>query len=124
MITRFLRPRLTPAERYSRLMVGMAPRHPEWLTRDLPPGQEEWLAMAAEVAWPDDEYVAEILSAPAPAPAKRPVPDRRIVRYGIRRAQFTSAERAEFLTAFAIPGDQRTKEQRKLVCRFDEAVMR
>jgi hypothetical protein len=38
----------------------MPARHPEWISRDLPAGQDEWLAALADQLWPDDEYTAII----------------------------------------------------------------
>ena len=48
------------AERDARTAIGMAARHPERIIRDLPGGQEEYLAAVAEALWPDDEYAAII----------------------------------------------------------------
>jgi len=48
------------AERDARTAIGMAARHPERITRELPGGQEEYLAAVAEALWPDDEYAAII----------------------------------------------------------------
>jgi hypothetical protein len=44
------------AERRARKSIGMPARHPERLTRELPEGDEEWLAGLAAGLWPDDEY--------------------------------------------------------------------
>ena len=44
----------------ARAAIGMPARHPERITRDLPAGQEEWLAALAAVLWPDDDYTAII----------------------------------------------------------------
>lgn len=44
------------AERHARAQLGMAPRHPERLTRELPEQQEEQLAAVATELWPDDEW--------------------------------------------------------------------
>ena len=38
----------------------MAARHPERITRELPRGQEEYLAALADTLWPGDEYAAII----------------------------------------------------------------
>ena len=43
-------------ERDARTAIGMPARHPERITRDLPAGQEEWLAALAAALWPEDEY--------------------------------------------------------------------
>jgi hypothetical protein len=48
------------AERDARAKLGMPVRHPEKITRDLPPGQDEQLAELASVLWPGDEYTAII----------------------------------------------------------------
>jgi hypothetical protein len=48
------------AERHARKAMGMPSRHPERLTRELPDGDEEWLAGLAAELWPDDEYTAII----------------------------------------------------------------
>jgi hypothetical protein len=48
------------AERDARAAIGMAARHPERITRELPSGQEEYLAAVAEALWPDDEYAVII----------------------------------------------------------------
>ena len=48
------------AERDARALIGMPARHPEWITRDLPAGQDEWLAALADQLWPGDEYTAII----------------------------------------------------------------
>jgi hypothetical protein len=50
------------AEREARAAIGMSAAHPERITRELPPGQEDWLAAVAAVLWPDDEYTAIITS--------------------------------------------------------------
>lgn len=42
-----------PTARYH---LGMAPNHPEWLTRSLPDADEEYLADLADELWPCDEY--------------------------------------------------------------------
>lgn len=47
-------------ERAARTAIGMPARHPERITRELPGGDEEWLAALAALLWPDDEY-AEIV---------------------------------------------------------------
>ena len=38
----------------------MPAAHPEKITRELPGGQEEWLAALAAGLWPDEEYTAII----------------------------------------------------------------
>ena len=38
----------------------MPAAHPEKITRELPGGQEEWLAALAAALWPDEEYTAII----------------------------------------------------------------
>ncbi len=48
------------AERDARRAIGMPVRHPERITRDLPGGQEEWLAALAAALWPCDEYAVII----------------------------------------------------------------
>ena len=48
------------AERGAREALGMAARHPERLTAELPEGDEEWLAATAAELWPDDDYTAII----------------------------------------------------------------
>jgi len=48
------------AERDARAAIGMPARHPERITRDLPAGQEEYLAALADALWPGDEYAAII----------------------------------------------------------------
>jgi hypothetical protein len=48
------------AERQARTAIGMARKHPEWLTRELPDHQEEYLAALADQMWPDEEYAAII----------------------------------------------------------------
>jgi hypothetical protein len=48
------------AERDARRAIGMPARHPERVTRDLPGGQEEWLAALAVTLWPGDEYAVII----------------------------------------------------------------
>jgi hypothetical protein len=48
------------AERDARAALGMPGRHPECLTRDLPAGQEAYLAALAHALWPTDEYAAII----------------------------------------------------------------
>ena len=53
-------PACDKAERDARAAIGMPARHPERITRELPGGQEEWLAALAAALWPDDEY-AEII---------------------------------------------------------------
>jgi hypothetical protein len=45
------------AERTAREALGMAARHPERLTDELPEHQEEGLAALAAELWPDDDYV-------------------------------------------------------------------
>jgi hypothetical protein len=49
------------AERAARTAIGMPPRHPERITRELPGRDEEWLAALTEELWPEDEY-AEIIT--------------------------------------------------------------
>jgi hypothetical protein len=53
-------PFCSKAERDARAALGMPARHPERLTRDLPAGQESYLAALADALWPDDEYAAII----------------------------------------------------------------
>lgn len=53
-------PLCSKAERDARTAIGMPARHPEQITRELPGGQEEYLAAVAEALWPDDEYAAII----------------------------------------------------------------
>lgn len=53
-------PLCSHAERQVRTAIGMARKHPEWLTRELPARQEEYLAALADQMWPDDEYAAII----------------------------------------------------------------
>jgi hypothetical protein len=53
-------PMCTWGERQARAQLRMAPRHPEWITRELPEDQEELLAWLADEAWPEEEY-AEII---------------------------------------------------------------
>lgn len=48
------------AERDARAAIGMPARHPERITRELPGGQEEWLAALAGALWPEEEYTAII----------------------------------------------------------------
>jgi hypothetical protein len=48
------------SERAARPGLGMPARHPEFITRDLPAGQEEHLAALAAELWPADEYEAII----------------------------------------------------------------
>lgn len=48
------------AERDARPAAGMPVRHPEFLTRDLPAGQDEALAALAASLWPAGEYTAII----------------------------------------------------------------
>lgn len=48
------------AERDARAVVGMPARHPEYLTRNLGDGQDEWLAAIAASLWPADEYTSII----------------------------------------------------------------
>jgi hypothetical protein len=48
-------------EREARAAIGMPAVHPERITRDLPGGQEDWLAAVATELWPDDEYTAIFL---------------------------------------------------------------
>lgn len=118
-----MRLRLSRAERQSRAVMGMAPRHPERLTGELPAAQEDWLTAAAEEMWPQDEYTEIILVMPVPA-SSAPAPGKpRHLRRGMRRARFTPAERREYLAALDIPGDRWTPCQRRLACRFDEAAM-
>lgn len=40
------------AERVARQLARMPRRHPESLTRELPPGQEEWLTAVCAELWP------------------------------------------------------------------------
>jgi len=47
-------------ERDARPAAGMPARHPEFITRDLPAGQDEQLAAIAAEMWPADEYEAII----------------------------------------------------------------
>jgi len=49
-----------PSERDARPRLGMPARHPEFITRDLPAGQDEHLAAIAAELWPADEYEAII----------------------------------------------------------------
>jgi hypothetical protein len=53
-------PACDKTERDARRLIGMPIRHPERITRDLPAGQDEWLAALADQLWPDDEYTAII----------------------------------------------------------------
>jgi hypothetical protein len=46
----------TRRERSARAAIGMPAHHPERITRELPRGQEEWLAALCTALWPDDEY--------------------------------------------------------------------
>jgi hypothetical protein len=48
------------AERDARAAIGLPARHPERITRDLPAGQEEYLAALAGALWPQDEYATII----------------------------------------------------------------
>jgi hypothetical protein len=48
------------AEREARATIGMPAWHPERITRELPGGQEEWLAALAAALWPEEEYTAII----------------------------------------------------------------
>ena len=50
-------------EREVRAAIGMPARHPERITRELPGGQEEWLAALAAALWPAGEYTAIITAA-------------------------------------------------------------
>jgi hypothetical protein len=52
--------RISRTERLARAATGMAPDHPELLTRK--PGHAEWRQCAAWLAelWPHDEYAAII----------------------------------------------------------------
>jgi hypothetical protein len=54
-------PMCTWGERQTRTQLGMAPRHPERITRELPEDQEELLAWLADEAWPEEEY-ADIIT--------------------------------------------------------------
>src|SRR4030088_2028979 len=47
-------------ERDARAAIGMPAAHPEKITRELPGGQEEWLAALAAALWPEEEYTAII----------------------------------------------------------------
>jgi hypothetical protein len=44
-----------------RAVLGMPPQHPESLTRELPAGQEKYLADLAAGQWPDDEWTEIII---------------------------------------------------------------
>jgi hypothetical protein len=46
--------------RDARAAIGMPAAHPEKITRELPGGQEEWLAALAAALWPEEEYTAII----------------------------------------------------------------
>ncbi|MGH3299146.1 MAG: hypothetical protein ACRDP7_45890 [Trebonia sp.] len=48
------------AEQQVRTAMGMARKHPEWLTRELRAHQENYLAALADQLWPDEEYTAII----------------------------------------------------------------
>ena len=56
-------------ERDARAAIGMPAAHPEKITRELPGGQEEWLAALAAALWPGDEYAAIITGTLAKGPA-------------------------------------------------------
>lgn len=49
-------PLCSRGEQIARAGIGMAPRHPERITRELPDAQEEQLAELAAELWPDDEW--------------------------------------------------------------------
>ena len=49
------------AERDARTSLGMARKHPERLTRELPADQEDYLGWLADQTWPDEEYAAIII---------------------------------------------------------------
>jgi hypothetical protein len=49
------------AEREARAAIGMARKHPERLTRELPADQEDYLGWLADQTWPDEEYTAIIV---------------------------------------------------------------
>ena len=53
-------PACDTVERDARRAIGVPACHPERITRDLPAGQEEWLAALAAVLWPGGEYAAII----------------------------------------------------------------
>jgi hypothetical protein len=53
-------PLCSHAERQARTAIGMARKHPEWLTRELADRQEDYLAALAAQMWPDEEYTAII----------------------------------------------------------------
>jgi hypothetical protein len=53
-------PACDTVERDARTAIGVPACHPERITRDLPAGQEEWLAALAAALWPGDEYAAII----------------------------------------------------------------
>lgn len=53
-------PLCSKAERDARAAIGMPARHPERIIRELPGGQEEWLAALAAALWPEEEYTAII----------------------------------------------------------------
>jgi len=53
-------PFCSKAERDARAAIGMAARHPERITRELPAGQENYLAALADALWPEDEYATII----------------------------------------------------------------
>lgn len=48
--------RLTQAEKDARKIMRMNPGHPEWLTRELPGADEDWLVEVGTALWPDDEF--------------------------------------------------------------------
>jgi hypothetical protein len=54
-------PLCSHAERQARTALGMARKHPEWLTRELPADLEEYLGWLADQTWPEDEY-ADIIT--------------------------------------------------------------
>jgi hypothetical protein len=53
-------PACSKGERDARTAIGMPVAHPERITRELPAGQEQWLAALAAALWPDEEYTAII----------------------------------------------------------------
>src|SRR6266536_932028 len=48
---------VTRRERAARAAIGMPPRHPERIARNLRRADEAWLARVCEQLWPGDEYV-------------------------------------------------------------------